>query len=152
MKAHDEMVSRVKYRLESIFEVIEAKKEVALTSNLPQNLSMGEERVDLLLHIRHNQKIYALPVEVETQEGNMFQVEKNIGKCVEAFGAILVVPKAAMVPLFDMMLKDIKVKYSQYMIVISYALMQKRDEVSDKLIKQAIEQILPALSNGLNQA
>ncbi len=150
-KAHDEMVSRVKYRLESLFSVTDAKREVALTSNLPHNLNMGEERVDLLIQISYNQKTYVLPIEIETQEGNMFQVEKNISKCVEAFGAVLVVPKATMIPLFNKMLKEIKVKYSQRTIIISYALIQKRDEISDNLIKQAIEQILPVLSNRLTQ-
>ncbi len=150
-KAHDEMVSRVKYRLETIFDVIHTEKESPLTSNLPDNLSMGENRVDLLLYISHAGKIYSLPVEVETQEGNLVQIEKNVGKCIDAFGGVLVVPKASMIPLFNRMLKEIKVKYSRRTVVISYALMQKKDEVSDKLIKEAIEQILPALSNGLKK-
>ncbi len=147
-KAHDEMVSRIKYRIESIFKVVETKKEAVLTSNLPHNLSMGEERIDLLLYIQHDKKIYKLPIEVETQEGNIIQVEKNIAKCVDAFGGVLVVPKATMILLFDKILKEIKIKYSRRTIVISYALMQKQNKISDKLIKEAIEQIFPVLCMG----
>ncbi len=147
-KAHDEMLSRVKYRLETIFKIVETRKEAALTSNPSHNLNMGEERVDLLLRISNDAKIYSLPVEIETQEGNLFQIEKNIGKCIDAFGGILVVPKASMIPLFDKVLKEIKLKYSRRTVVISYALMQKRDEASDRLIKEAVEQILPLLDGG----
>jgi hypothetical protein len=145
-KAHDEMVSRSKYRIESIFRVVEARKEAELTSNLPHNLNMGEERVDLLLNISYNEKIYNLPVEIETQEGNMFQIEKNIGKCVETFGGVLVVPKSSMIPSIKKMLKEIPIKYSKHTMVISYALMQNKNNTSDRIIKEAIAQLLPALS------
>ncbi len=145
-KAHDEMVSRSKYRIESIFKVVEARKEAALTSSLLHNLNMGEERVDLLLNISYNEKIYNLPVEIETQEGNMFQIEKNIGKCVETFGGVLVVPKSSMIPSIKKMLKEIPIKYSKRTMVISYALMQNKNNTSDRIIKEAIAQLLPALS------
>jgi hypothetical protein len=146
-KAHDEMISRSKSRIESIFKVIEARKEVALTSNLSRNLSMGEERVDLLLRISYNEIIYDLPIEIETQEGNTFQIEKNIGKCVEAFGGMLVVPKSSMIPSIKQLLKEIPVKYSKRTMVLSYALMQTKTKTSDRIIKEAIEQLLPALSS-----
>lgn len=146
-KAHDEMISRSKYRIESIFTVVEARKEAALTSNFPHNLNMGEERVDLLLRISYNEKIYNLPVEIETQEGNMFQIEKNIGKCVETFGGMLVVPKSSMIPSIKQLLKEIPIKYSKRTMVLSYALMQNKNNTSDRIIKEAIEQLLPVLSS-----
>jgi hypothetical protein len=127
--------------------VVEARKEVALTSKLSHNLSMGEERVDLLLRISYNEKIYDLPIEIETQEGNMFQIEKNIGKCVEIFGGMLVIPKSSMIPSIKRLLKEIPIKYSKRTMVLSYSLMQTKNNTSDRLIKEAIEQLLPALSS-----
>ncbi len=141
-KAHDEMVTRAHNRIKAIFNVVEIKKEASLTSKLPQNLSMGEERVDLLLHISWKGNIYALPVEIETQEGNMLQIEKNIGKCVEAFGGILIVPKSSMIDAIKKTLKHIPVDHSRRTVMISYALMQNKNYASDTLIKEAIGQLL----------
>ncbi len=141
-KAHDEMVTRANNRIKTIFNVIETKKEASLTSKLPQNLTMGEERVDLLLCISYRGDAYELPVEIETQEGNMLQIEKNIGKCVEAFGGVLVVTKSSMVDAIKKTLKHIPVDHSRRTVVISYALMQNKNYASDALIREAIDQLL----------
>ena len=141
-KAHDEMVTRTHNRIKAIFNVNEIKKEASLTSKLPRNLTMGEERVDLLLHISWKGNIYELPVEIETQEGNMLQIEKNIGKCVEAFGGVLIVPKSSMIDAIKKALKHIPVDHSRRTVMISYALMQNKNHASDTLIKEAIGQLL----------
>lgn len=141
-KAHDEMVTRTHNRIKAIFDVIETKKEANLTSKLPQNLIMGEERVDLLLRILFQGNIYELPVEIETQEGNMFQIEKNIGKCVETFGGVLIVPRSSMIDAIKKTLKHIPMAHSRRTIIISYALMQNKSYASDTIIKEAIEQLL----------
>jgi hypothetical protein len=141
-KAHDEMITRAHNRIKDIFNVIDIKKEARLTSKLPQNLTMGEERIDLLLRISWKGNIYELPVEIETQEGNMLQIEKNIGKCVEAFGGVLIVPKSSMVDAIKKALKHIPVNHSRRTVVISYSLMQNKNYASDALIKEAIEQLL----------
>ncbi len=141
-KAHDEMVTRANNRIKAIFNVIEIKKEASLASKLPQNLTMGEERVDLLVRISYRGDAYDLPVEIETQEGNMLQLEKNIGKCVEAFGGVLIVPKSSMIDVIKETLKHIPVNHSRRTVVISYALMQNKSRVSDALIKEAIDQLL----------
>ncbi len=141
-KAHSEMVTRAHNRIKAIFNVIDIKKEANLTSKLPRNLVMGEERVDLLLHISWKGNIYELPVEIETQEGNMLQIEKNIGKCVEAFGGVLIIPKSSMIDAIKKALKHIPVDHSRRTVVISYSLMQKRNYASDALIKEAIDRLL----------
>jgi hypothetical protein len=141
-KAHDEMVTRANNRIKAIFNVIETKKEASLTSKLPQNLIMGEERVDLLLRISWKGNIYELPVEIETQEGNMLQIEKNIGKCIEAFGGVLIIPKSSMIDAIKKALKYIPVDHSRRTVVISYSLMQKKNYASDALIREGIEQLL----------
>jgi hypothetical protein len=141
-KAHDEMVTRANNRIKAIFNVIETKKEASLTSKLPQNLIMGEERVDLLLHISWKGNIYELPVEIETQEGNMLQIEKNIGKCIEAFGGVLIIPKSSMIDAIKKALKYIPVDHSRRTVVISYSLMQNKNYASYALIREGIEQLL----------
>ncbi len=141
-KAHDEMVTRAHNRIKAIFNIIETKKEANLTSKLPRNLTMGEERVDLLLRISYQRNIYELPVEIETQEGNMLQIEKNIGKCVEAFGGVLLVTKSSMVDAIKKTLKHIPVDHSRRTVVISYAIIQNKNYASDALIKEAINQLL----------
>jgi hypothetical protein len=141
-KAHDEMVIRANNRIKAIFNVIETKKEASLTSKLPQNLAMGEERVDLLLRISCGENIYELPVEIETQEGNMLQIEKNIGKCIEAFGGVLIVPKSSMIDVIKKTLKHIPVDHSRRTVVISYAIMQNKNYASDALIKEAVDHLL----------
>ncbi len=141
-KAHDEMVTRAHNRIKAIFNVIETKKEASLTSKLPQNLTMGEERVDLLLRISYRGDAYELPVEIETQEGNMLQIEKNIGKCIKAFGGVLIVPKSSMIDVIKKTLKHIPVDHSRRTVVISYAIMQNKNYASDALIKEAVDHLL----------
>jgi hypothetical protein len=150
-KAHDEMVTRAHNRIKAIFNVIEIKKEASLTSKLSRNLTMGEERVDLLLHISYQGNIYALPVEIETQEGNMLQIEKNIGKCVEAFGGVLIIPRSSMVDAIKKTLKHIPVAHSRRTIIISYALLQNKSYASDAIIKEAIGQLLILCIKPVNQ-